>query len=367
MHLSKTITSQGAEMKKVFAVVLTYNRKDLLKRSLDAIYAQTRPCDRVIVIDNACTDGTEAMLLEADYPGLQLYVLSHNIGASGGFNAGFRLAFQEGAGFVWMMDDDVIAAPEALQRLLEADELLESKSAERAFLLSTAFTESGLITNSPGVDDRRNNIDYENWPLTLEHGILPVRRATFVSILVPRATLDEYGLPIASMFIWGEDTEFTLRVTGKVPGYIVGNSKVQHLRQESGAISIMAEKCPFRLKYHRHYFRNEIFITRKYYRNRRLIISIFKQLALILRLMRMREMEKARIVFQGLVESSAFFPTAESAAAPVEDLGVTVRSPKPHFKPKAIEQKDFSLDSLPISSVEFFDPLTEQRPSGILV
>ncbi|MBQ0778927.1 MAG: glycosyltransferase, partial [Pseudomonas sp.] len=71
-------------MKKVYAVVLTYNRKDLLKRSLDAIFSQTRCCDGVIVIDNASSDGTESMLMQADYPGLQLYVLSHNIGASGG-------------------------------------------------------------------------------------------------------------------------------------------------------------------------------------------------------------------------------------------------------------------------------------------
>lgn len=354
-------------MKKVYAVVLTYNRKDLLQRSLDAIFAQTRPCDGVIVIDNASTDGTESMLLQAGYPGLQLYVLSHNIGASGGFNAGFRMAFQQGADFVWMMDDDVIAAPDALEQLLDADALLESTSTERAFLLSTAFTESGLITNAPCVDNRRNRIDYESWPLTLEHGVLPVRRATFVSILVPRATLEEYGLPIASMFIWGEDTEFTLRITARAPGYIVGRSKVQHLRQENGAISIMAEANPARLKYHRHYFRNEVFVARKYYRNRRLIISIFKQLALTCRLLRMRQTQKARIVLQGLWESRLFNPGIESASAPIEDLGVSVRSPTSYFEPASVERKDFALDSLPLQSEELFGPLADQRPSHILV
>ncbi|WP_394240598.1 glycosyltransferase family 2 protein [Halopseudomonas laoshanensis] len=354
-------------MKKVYAVVLTYNRKDLLKRSLDAIFSQTRCCDGVIVIDNASSDGTESMLMQADYPGLQLYVLSHNIGASGGFNAGFRMAFQQGADFVWMMDDDVIAAPDALAQLLEADELLESNSTERAFLLSTAFTESGLITNAPSVDTRRNRIDYESWPLTLEHGVLPVRRATFVSILVPRATLEEYGLPIASMFIWGEDTEFTLRVTAKAPGYIVGKSKVEHLRQESGAISIMAETNPARLKYHRHYFRNEIFVARKYSRNRRLIISIFKQLVLMVRLLRMHQPQKARIVLQGLSESWRFNPGIESASSPIEDLGVTVRSPTSYFEPTEVEHKDFALDSLPLKSEELFDPLIDQRPGPILV
>ena len=313
-------------MNKIFAVILTYNRKDLLKRCLAAVYSQTRPCDGVIIIDNASTDGTEQMLKELDFPDLEVHVLSKNIGASGGFNAGFRLAYHKGADFVWMMDDDVIPSPDALQRLQEADELLEQKSLQRAFLLSTAYTEGGLITNAPSMDQRRNRIDYENWPLTLEHGIAPVRRATFVSILVPRATLTNHGLPLASMFIWGEDTEYTLRITEDVPGFIVGNSKVLHLRQENGAISILAEQNPNRLKYHRHYVRNEVFVARKYYRPRRLILSVFHQIKLISQLLCMKEFTKAKIVLQGLTESSHFSPKAEAVDAPIANLGVTVRS-----------------------------------------
>lgn len=313
-------------MAKVFAVILTFNRKDLLKRCLDAVYAQTRACDGVIVIDNASTDGTEQMLLESLRPNLKCYVLSHNIGASGGFNAGFRLAYQNGADFVWMMDDDVIPAADALQCLLEADQRLHGEGIERSFLLSTAYTESGLITNAPSVDVRRNRIDYENWPSVLELGMAPVRRATFVSILVPRATIAKHGLPIASMFIWGEDTEYTLRVTQEVPGFLVGASRVLHLRQEHGAINIVTENNPTRLKYHRHHTRNELFVARKYYRQRRLILSLVYQLSLMLKLLGKGELHKVRIVLQGLLESLWYYPASEAADAPIETLGVSIRS-----------------------------------------
>lgn len=312
-------------MTKVFAVILTFNRKDLLKRCLEAVYSQSRACDGVIVIDNASTDGTEQMLLESLRPNLECYVLSHNIGASGGFNAGFRLAYQTGADFVWMMDDDVIPAADALQRLLEADERLHHEGIARSFLLSTAYTESGLITNAPCLDVRRNRIDYENWPGVLEFGMAPVRRATFVSILVPRATIAEHGLPIASMFIWGEDTEYTLRVTQAVPGFLVGASKVLHLRQENGAINIVTENNPLRLKYHRHHTRNELFVARKYYRQRRLILSLIYQLSRMLKLLGKGELHKARIVLQGLLESLWFSPVTETVDAPIETLGVSVR------------------------------------------
>ncbi|MBU1457977.1 MAG: glycosyltransferase, partial [Gammaproteobacteria bacterium] len=175
-------------MDKIYAVVLSYKRKDLLKRCLDGIGAQSRPCDAIIVVDNASNDGTEEMLLESDIANLKVYVLSRNTGASGGFSAGFRIAYQQGADFVWMMDDDVIPEPDALEQLLEADQRLAEHKQPRSFLLSRAFTEAGLLTNVPRIDERTNAIDYENWPALLHLGVVPVRPATYVSILVPRET-----------------------------------------------------------------------------------------------------------------------------------------------------------------------------------
>lgn len=328
-------------MNKIFAVVLTYNRKDLLKRCLDAIYAQSRACDGVIVVDNASTDGTEQMLLQERYPRLKVYILSENIGASGGFNAGFRIAYKNGADYVWMMDDDVIPEPDALRRLEEADAALDREGIDHSYLLSTAYSENGLITNCPHLDDRLNRINYQNWPLTLQHGMVPVRRATFVSILVPRATLREHGLPLASMFIWGEDSEYTLRISEKAPGFLVGASKVQHLRQESGSIDILAERNPNRIEYHRHLIRNEMFVARKYYKQRRVVMSALHQWKVMFKLLRRGEFHKANIVFRGLIESGRFRPMSEAADAPIETLGVSVR----YFSPAGDTLSYFSCEA----------------------
>lgn len=43
---------------KIAAVVVTYNRKELIGECLDAILLQTYPVDSIILIDNASTDGT---------------------------------------------------------------------------------------------------------------------------------------------------------------------------------------------------------------------------------------------------------------------------------------------------------------------
>lgn len=346
-------------MHQIFAVILTYNRKELLKRCLDAVCSQTRPCDSVIVIDNASQDDTQQMLLDIDQPNLKVYVLSHNIGASGGFNAGFRLAYQQGADFVWMMDDDVIPEPEALQCLVEAEEHLQRKDIDRAFLLSTALTEKGLATNTPDLNIRLNKIGYVDWPEMIEYGMVPVRRATFVSILVPRSTLAEHGLPIASMFIWGEDTEYTLRITKDMPGFMVGTSKVFHLRQENGPISILSERNPARMKYHRYFIRNNVFIARKYSRHYRTVILMFYRLSrLLFNLLRRGQLQKARIVVQGFMESLFFFPGVEAADAPIDTMGVSIRLlgeptrvSSDALEPE-IEYHDFSQTEIPTGFIE---------------
>lgn len=307
-------------MKNVTAVILTFNRKELLRQCLDAVYAQTRPCDSIIVVDNASTDGTREMLLADNHPQLAIFTLPRNIGASGGFNTGFRLAYQQGAEYLWVMDDDVIPRPDALQRLEEAEELLESEGIDRAFLLSKAVTERGSVTNTPAVSSLSNRIGYQSWPQVLEHGLVPVRRATFVSILLHRSTLERHGLPISAMFIWGEDTEFTMRVTRDKPGFMVGKSQVMHLRQESGPISILTNNCPGRLGLYRHHIRNKIFIARKYrhYQKYLVLQELFKITGLFFKLIGRREFKKAGIVLQGMIESINFYPRQEAADASTE-------------------------------------------------
>ncbi|MFY9636747.1 MAG: glycosyltransferase, partial [Cellulosimicrobium cellulans] len=92
---------------QVAAVVVTYNRVDKLGRVLDSILAQTRPVDRLIVIDNASTDSTPQLLsVYDDDPRVEIVRLDSNTGGAGGFSAGMERAYERGADWVWIMDDD---------------------------------------------------------------------------------------------------------------------------------------------------------------------------------------------------------------------------------------------------------------------
>lgn len=315
---------QRPDMKRILAVVVTYNRKDLLQRCLSAITAQTRACDDIVVVDNGSTDGTAEMLAESWGNRVQAHLLSPNIGSAGGYSAGVRIAYAQKADFIWLMDDDVIPDPDALEKLLQADRLLESKGLERAFVCSTPWTPEGEVTNVPGIDTRRNRIHYRNWPFLLEHRMMPVKRSTFVSFLLPRAMVTEYGLPLAPMFIWGEDTEYTTRITRRCPGYIVGDSKVVHVRSLSGLLSIVTETNPVRIAYHRHHVRNHLYITRVYSGRGKLFRKLLTKSRLVARLVVGGEFHKAGVVGRGMLESLFFNPAVEPADASTQALGVKV-------------------------------------------
>lgn len=316
-------------MTSIFAVILTFNRRDLVTRCLESIFAQSHACDRVIVIDNCSSDGTAEMLREDWGDRVEVHTLSRNIGASGGFNAGIRVAYQSGADFVWVMDDDVLPEKDALAKLVEADQFLADRGVARAFVLSSAWTEDGNVTNVPRIDTRPDARGYETWPFYLDRRIVPVTRATFVSILLPRSIIAQYGLPLAPMFIWGEDSEYTLRITERCPGFLVSESRVRHLRQLSGAVSILTEVDKTRLKYHRHFIRNHMYMARVYGAKLDFLRHTVRQVQLLLKLARAHNIEKARIVLTGILESFWFHPSVEAAHAPSDRLGVKIRCDHP--------------------------------------
>src|SRR5260370_443057 len=114
-------------MGSVAAVIVTFNRKGLLVRCLEAVRAQTRPCDRVFIIDNASTDGTTELLGNTGLlDGMVDYVrLPVNTGSAGGFHEGMRRAYEAGHEWLWLMDDDGCPAPDRLETLISCEDSLD--------------------------------------------------------------------------------------------------------------------------------------------------------------------------------------------------------------------------------------------------
>ncbi|GAA4010256.1 glycosyltransferase [Sphingomonas humi] len=98
---------------KILACIVTFNRAALLERCVDAVRAQTRPPDRLLVINNGSTDGTVSML---DAKGVDC-LTQDNVGSAGGWARSIAEAQEGGYDAVWLMDDDGFPAPDALALL----------------------------------------------------------------------------------------------------------------------------------------------------------------------------------------------------------------------------------------------------------
>ncbi|MGI9156909.1 MAG: glycosyltransferase, partial [Marmoricola sp.] len=103
----------------VVAVVVTWNRRDLLRESLTALEAQTLAPVRIVVVDNASTDETSDMLA-ADFGHLDLVTLDVNTVGAGGFAVGVERALTFGPDLVWLLDDDTVPTETTAERLVAA-------------------------------------------------------------------------------------------------------------------------------------------------------------------------------------------------------------------------------------------------------
>jgi GT2 family glycosyltransferase len=101
------------EAKNVLAVVVTYNRLELLKRCVAHIQQQENRPD-LLVINNSSPDGTEAWLKESGID----FITQPNGGSSAGWKTGMEQALDRGYQYVWLMDDDGYPHQQALKKLL---------------------------------------------------------------------------------------------------------------------------------------------------------------------------------------------------------------------------------------------------------
>ncbi|MBO1266851.1 glycosyltransferase family 2 protein [Arthrobacter cavernae] len=210
----------------VAAVVVTYNRVDKLGRVLDSILAQTRAVDQLIVIDNASSDSTPELLASyGDDPRVEVVRLETNTGGAGGFAAGMEKAYERGADWVWIMDDDCYTGETALEKLLDGHTAAE-KELDRKVPYSCSlvrYTDGSICEmNNPGTT--------WDWGRLIAKGqnTVVITNCSFVSVLIPRRSIARYGLPLVEYFIWFDDMEYTLRISADGPGVQILDSVVTH-------------------------------------------------------------------------------------------------------------------------------------------
>ena len=291
--------------KKVIAVVVTYNRKELLKEAIEALLNQEyNNCD-VLIVDNASTDGTREYIDELLKDTRVHYEnTGANLGGAGGFNYGMKRACQMGCDFIWVMDDDCIVHKDSLTELLNADKLLNGNY---GFLSSKVLWKDDSIC--------KMNIPkktFSTWLKEFDKPVQEIAMASFVSLFVKTDIIKEMGLPIKEFFIWTDDWEFTRRISRKYKSYFISKSIVTHKSKnnEGADISTVEGDRVERFKY---LYRNDVVL----YRGEGLKGWILLYIRLILHKLRILKSDKKdkkeriKIINNAIKEGKKFKPDIE--------------------------------------------------------
>lgn len=195
----------------VAVVIVTFNRAHLLVGMLGGLARQTHRPDAVFVIDNASVDHTREVLERDDLP-LRVTTTPENLGGAGGFHLGMRQAYNAGFDRIWLMDDDVVPAPDCLALLMAQD--------EPCLMAVREDTGGRLVEKSAIRFDLRNPLAIKPKTAMVEAvygtraampGRVELENVAFEGFMVRRDVVDAIGLPDASYFIFYDDVDFALR------------------------------------------------------------------------------------------------------------------------------------------------------------
>ncbi len=194
-------------MSTVAAIVVTYNRLNLLKETIEGLKSQTRLPDKIIVVNNSSTDGTLEWLQSIE--GITV-ITQENIGGAGGFATGLDYGFKHGFGWIWCMDDDVVPMPECLEKMLNFKSSSLIRAPFRFESGNDALPQDTLEFNFTNPFKSMWKRMFTPQDLINVDSIL-AEGLTFEGPMINRKVIDAIGLPDAGFFIFGDDSDFFIR------------------------------------------------------------------------------------------------------------------------------------------------------------
>lgn len=253
----------------VAVVLVTYGSRDaLLASALEGLdqLADADRVQRIIIVDNGSSETSKDFLARLARHDPRVEVITHgaNLGSAGGFRAGLNVAVDSGCNLIWILDDDNRPEPDALSALLRE---ITTSSKPSAFLsLRTSRPQYvryaagasrvacfGTRDAFLGFSWRKigDKILHRNAPsrhdLTTASENLQVPYAPYGGLFLHREVLKDIGLPREDFFLYGDDHEFTHRLTRRgVPIFLVPDSRLIDL---DSSWNLGTEEGPRRLPF----------------------------------------------------------------------------------------------------------------------
>lgn len=290
-------------LNKIAIIIVTYNRLEILKKCIEKIENQN--IANVLVIDNASTDGTREYIKSKINYNIRYYNTGKNLGGAGGFSFGIKKAVELKYEYALVMDDDTMLQDNTLEELKKGID----KVKEFSFLACKVLWKDNnlCLMNKPKI--AADILEYHRY---LQDGIIEINSSSFVGCLINIKYVLTVGLPISEFFIWGDDVEYTTRLSKVAPGFLVSNATVIHECANNDSINIYNETNVDRVKRYKFLYRNRFYNMRKKGASGiiRYFLLLFRDILYTI-LKGKNKIMKIRIILKGFILGIFFFPKIE--------------------------------------------------------
>ena len=209
---------------RIQIVVLNWNNYSDTASCLSSLRQLHYENHEVVVVDNGSTDDSASQVRNA-FPQVRVIETTNNLGFAGGCNVGIRDALGRDAQFVWLLNNDTLVDPEALQTLID-----KATSDNRMGAVGSAIYAMGDPTRLSAWGGGRINF----WLGRSRHFLHPVPDEsvdfiTGASMLIALDAIKQVGLLSERFFMYWEDADFCYRLRAanwKIG--VAGQSRIWH-------------------------------------------------------------------------------------------------------------------------------------------
>ncbi|MBS1536888.1 MAG: glycosyltransferase family 2 protein [Bacteroidetes bacterium] len=191
----------------IAAIIVTYNRLELLKETLSSIQSQSLPLTEIVVINNSSTDGT----LEWLNTQKNITVITQrNVGGAGGFATGIDYAYSHGHDWIWCMDDDVVPMHDCLENLIKLQSDILIRTPLRHEVGSSTEPQDTIEFNFSNPFKSLWQRMFSSKEIT-NRSYIEAEGITFEGPLIHRKVVETIGLPDTGFFIFADDSDYFIR------------------------------------------------------------------------------------------------------------------------------------------------------------
>ena len=193
----------------IAAVVVTFNRLNLLKECISSLLTQSRKIDEIIVVNNSSTDGTNDWLIKQKY---LTVITQENSGSAGGQHTGIKTAYEKGFDWIWCMDDDLKPTRIALEIMLEFVHNKKMDNIAAVQLLKKSFSSDEHFNDGADYLEIKTYKEKKIASKALKEGFVETNLFSFEGVMINSCIIKSVGLPQKDYFCFYDDKEYALRI-----------------------------------------------------------------------------------------------------------------------------------------------------------